>query len=163
DPRARAPDRRPRPRPSEGRDVGVSRLRVLPLRHPDRDVPRLQGKERGRPRTPRDPQHPADDDLDLRPPDVEPAHGARAGGRRAGRDLHARLPDPVRAEPVRPAGMNNRTGAHATVWTYLKVALVLTGVTILEVGSIYIRQLTPIIVPLLLVMSAAKFALVVLF
>ncbi len=54
-------------------------------------------------------------------------------------------------------------GAHATVWTYLKVALVLTGVTALEVGAIYIRQLTPIIVPLLLVMSAAKFALVVLF
>jgi len=57
----------------------------------------------------------------------------------------------------------NVTGAHATVRTYLKVALVLTGVTILEVGSIYIRQLTPIIVPLLLAMSAAKFALVVLF
>ncbi len=53
--------------------------------------------------------------------------------------------------------------AHAAVWTYIKVALVLTGVTILEVGAIYIRQLTPIIVPLLLVMSAAKFALVVLF
>jgi cytochrome c oxidase subunit 4 len=56
-----------------------------------------------------------------------------------------------------------QNGAHATVWTYIKVALVLTGVTILEVGSTYIRQLTPIIVPLLIVMSAAKFALVVLF
>jgi cytochrome c oxidase subunit 4 len=56
-----------------------------------------------------------------------------------------------------------QSGAHATVWTYIKVALVLTGVTILEVGSTYIRQLTPIIVPLLIVMSAAKFALVVLF
>ena len=54
-------------------------------------------------------------------------------------------------------------GAHATVWTYVRVAFVLTGVTVLEVGAIYIRQLTPIIVPLLLVMSAAKFALVVLF
>src|SRR3989449_3144295 len=206
---------------------------MLLLRHADRDVPRLQGKERGRPRTPRDPQHPADDGLDLRPPDVEPAHGAGAGGRRAGRpasrpplavrdgvlradlprlpglgvhavragradpsaepvrldllrahrlprrardrgrglaalalaprpprsppgrrrrqgggggallalrrrrmdrDLHARLSDPVRAADV------NVTGAHATVRTYLKVALVLTGVTILEVGSIYIRQ-----------------------
>jgi len=40
---------------------------------------------------------------------------------------------------------------------------VLTGVTMLEVGAIYIRQLTPIIVPLLLALSAAKFALVVLF
>ena len=59
--------------------------------------------------------------------------------------------------------MPNQDGAHATVWTYLRVALVLTGVTILEVGAIYIRQLTPIIVPLLLALSAAKFALVVLF
>jgi len=53
--------------------------------------------------------------------------------------------------------------AHASVATYLKVALVLTAVTALEVGVIYIRQLTPILVPLLLVMAAAKFALVVLF
>jgi cytochrome c oxidase subunit 4 len=43
------------------------------------------------------------------------------------------------------------------------VALVLIGVTALEVGVIYVRQLAPIIVPLLLAMSAAKFALVALF
>lgn len=53
--------------------------------------------------------------------------------------------------------------AHASVATYLKVALILTVVTALEVGVIYVRQLTPILVPLLLVMSAAKFSLVVLF
>jgi cytochrome c oxidase subunit 4 len=52
---------------------------------------------------------------------------------------------------------------HASVWTYVKVALVLTAVTALEVGVIYIRLLTPIIVPLLLAMSVAKFALVVMF
>jgi cytochrome c oxidase subunit IV len=52
---------------------------------------------------------------------------------------------------------------HASVRTYVRVALVLTLVTALEVGVIYIRQLTPIIVPLLLAMSAAKFALVVMF
>jgi cytochrome c oxidase subunit 4 len=52
---------------------------------------------------------------------------------------------------------------HATVGTYLRVALVLTGVTALEVGVIYVRQLAPIIVPLLIAMSAAKFALVALF
>lgn len=56
-----------------------------------------------------------------------------------------------------------QASTHATVWTYIRVAFVLTGVTMLEVGAIYIRQLTPIIVPLLLTMSAAKFALVVLF
>lgn len=52
---------------------------------------------------------------------------------------------------------------HASVWTYVKVALVLTGITALEVGVIYIRLLTPIVVPLLLVMSVAKFMLVVMF
>ena len=71
------------------------------------------------------------------------------------RDLHARVPDPV-APPHGEA-------AHAGVGTYLTVAAILTVVTALEFGAIYIRALTPILVPLLLVMSAAKFALVVLF
>ena len=59
--------------------------------------------------------------------------------------------------------MTDRPGEPATVGTYVRVALVLTGVTALEVGVIYVRQLAPIIVPLLLAMSAAKFALVALF
>ena len=53
--------------------------------------------------------------------------------------------------------------AHASVSTYVYVALVLTVITALEVGVIYIRFLTPIIVPLLLAMSLAKFVLVVMF
>ena len=57
----------------------------------------------------------------------------------------------------------HRPGEHATVGTYVRVALVLTVVTAFEVGVIYVRQLALIIVPLLLAMSAAKFALVVLF
>ena len=52
---------------------------------------------------------------------------------------------------------------HASVRTYIRVAVILTLVTGLEVGVIYIRALTPIIVPLLLVMAAGKFALVVMF
>ena len=52
---------------------------------------------------------------------------------------------------------------HASVRTYVRVAVIVTLVTALEVGVIYIRFLTPIIVPLLLVMAAAKFALVVMF
>jgi cytochrome c oxidase subunit IV len=59
--------------------------------------------------------------------------------------------------------VTDRPGEHAAVGTYVRVALVLTGVTALEVGVIYVRQLAPIIVPLLLAMSAAKFALVALF
>ncbi len=64
------------------------------------------------------------------------------------------------------AGAARDPAAHAeppSTATYLKVALVLAVVTALEVGVIYVRRLTPIVVPLLLVMSAAKFALVGLF
>lgn len=52
---------------------------------------------------------------------------------------------------------------HASVGTYLKVAAVLTALTAIEVGAIYIRALTPILIPTLLVLSLAKFSLVVLF
>jgi len=55
------------------------------------------------------------------------------------------------------------TDSHASVATYVRVALILTAVTALEVGVIYIRFLTPIVVPLLLVMATAKFVLVVMF
>ena len=59
---------------------------------------------------------------------------------------------------------DSHAGAHgASVATYVRVALILTAVTALEVGVIYIRFLTPIIVPLLLTMAAAKFVLVVMF
>jgi cytochrome c oxidase subunit 4 len=56
-----------------------------------------------------------------------------------------------------------REREHATVGTYVTVAVILALITALEFGVIYIRQLAPIVVPLLLVMSAAKFALVALF
>jgi cytochrome c oxidase subunit IV len=52
---------------------------------------------------------------------------------------------------------------HASVRTYILVAVVLSVVTGLEFSVIYIRALTPILIPLLLVLSAGKFALVVLF
>ena len=57
----------------------------------------------------------------------------------------------------------NGEHAHASVSTYVKIAIVLTVVTALECAVIYIRALTPILVPLLLVLSAGKFALVALF
>jgi cytochrome c oxidase subunit IV len=52
---------------------------------------------------------------------------------------------------------------HASIGTYVKVAAILTVVTALEFSSIYIRALSPILIPLLIVLSAGKFALVVLF
>jgi len=71
------------------------------------------------------------------------------------RDLHPRVPD-----SVAPA---HQKAGHPTVGTYVAVAVILTVITALEFSAIYIRALSPILVPLLLVMSAAKFALVVLF
>ena len=52
---------------------------------------------------------------------------------------------------------------HASTATYVKIAIVLSVITALEVGVIYVRQLAPIIVPLLIAMAAAKFVLVALF
>ena len=55
------------------------------------------------------------------------------------------------------------THEHATIRTYLIVAGILTAVTALEFGVIYVRRLAPVLIPLLLVLSAGKFALVVMF
>jgi cytochrome c oxidase subunit IV len=73
-------------------------------------------------------------------------------------------PPPLHQEP--PPARNSgppSDHAHASVGTYVMIAVVLTVVTGLEFAVIYIRALTPILVPLLLVLSAGKFALVVLF
>ena len=51
--------------------------------------------------------------------------------------------------------------AHASVKTYLIVAAVLGVITAVEVMIFYIEALEPIMVPLLLALSAAKFTLVV--
>ena len=64
---------------------------------------------------------------------------------------------------TRPAPETHAPEAHASVRTYVVVAVILTLITAMEFSAIYIRELTPILVPLLVVMSAAKFALVVLF
>lgn len=52
---------------------------------------------------------------------------------------------------------------HASIGTYLKVAAILAVITALEFAVIYIRRLTPILVPLLLTLSVGKFALVVMY
>jgi cytochrome c oxidase subunit 4 len=65
--------------------------------------------------------------------------------------------------PTPPPATDAAAHGHASVAVYVKVAVILTLITAMEFSAIYIRQLTPILIPLLLVMSAAKFALVVLF
>ena len=57
----------------------------------------------------------------------------------------------------------NATHAHPTVGQYLTVATVLTILTMTEVAVFYIPSAKPILVPALLILSAIKFALVVMF
>ena len=52
---------------------------------------------------------------------------------------------------------------HATTGTYLRVAAILVIVTLIEVGVFYVPTFQAVLVPLLLVLSALKFALVVMF
>ncbi len=52
---------------------------------------------------------------------------------------------------------------HASTATYLTVAGVLTIITLVEVGVFYVPAFQPVLVPVLLSLSAAKFALVVMF
>jgi cytochrome c oxidase subunit IV len=65
----------------------------------------------------------------------------------------------ARAHPA----TNPQHGEHASIGTYVKVAVILSVITALEFAVIYIRRLTPILIPLLLTLSAGKFALVVMF
>lgn len=55
--------------------------------------------------------------------------------------------------------------AHPNGATYLKVAAILTIITVIEVWAYYIPSLvaSPLFNPALIIMSAAKFAIVVLF
>ncbi len=53
--------------------------------------------------------------------------------------------------------------AHPTVDVYLRVAAALVILTVLEVGVFYVPAFHGVLVPVLLVLSAAKFALVIMF
>ncbi len=53
--------------------------------------------------------------------------------------------------------------AHATTGTYVRVAAILVMITLIEVGVFYVPTFQMVLVPLLLVLSAVKFALVVMF
>jgi cytochrome c oxidase subunit 4 len=52
---------------------------------------------------------------------------------------------------------------HPTAFTYFKVAMLLVAITAAEVGVFYIEGLGHGIIPILLVLSASKFALVAMF
>ncbi|HKJ93196.1 MAG TPA: cytochrome C oxidase subunit IV family protein [Longimicrobiales bacterium] len=53
--------------------------------------------------------------------------------------------------------------SHPGYGTYVVVAIVLTVITALEVAVFYLPAMKPVMVPLLVALSAAKFTLVVMF
>lgn len=53
--------------------------------------------------------------------------------------------------------------SHPTAGTYLRIAAILAVLTVVEVGVFYIPAFHPVLAPALLTLSAAKFALVVMF
>ena len=53
--------------------------------------------------------------------------------------------------------------SHPSVATYLIIAAILTMITLVEIGVFYVPALQGVMPPFLLTLSAAKFALVVLF
>jgi cytochrome c oxidase subunit 4 len=53
--------------------------------------------------------------------------------------------------------------AHAGTRFYVVIALILTVITAAEVMVFYVEYLAPVLVPLLLVLAAAKFTLVAMF
>lgn len=71
------------------------------------------------------------------------AHGGGHGGARGGGD--------------------SGSHQHASWKFYVLIGVILTIITAAEVAVFYIPALEPVIVPILLVLSAAKFALVVMF
>lgn len=52
---------------------------------------------------------------------------------------------------------------HPSVATYVAVGAILTIITVVEVGVFYLPAFHPILVPALLILSATKFSLVVMF
>ena len=52
---------------------------------------------------------------------------------------------------------------HATTATYLRIAAILVMITLIEVGVFYVPTFQTLLVPILLVLSAVKFTLVVMF
>jgi cytochrome c oxidase subunit 4 len=74
--------------------------------------------------------------------------------------------DPVHSEEPAAEGHLSGEVHHHPGWsTYWKVALILTLITVWEVWAYYIPSLVAsrIFVPMLLILSAAKFAIVVMF
>ena len=67
------------------------------------------------------------------------------------------------AEPTRSRQSGGHHPPHPTPLTYLKIASILAVVTGVEVAIFYVEALSSVLVPIFLVLSAAKFLLVAMF
>ncbi len=71
------------------------------------------------------------------------------------------------AEEHQTHGNDSPTGTvhtgHPTPFTYFRVAMILSAITAVEVGVFYVEGLGHGIIPVLVVLSSAKFALVAMF
>jgi cytochrome c oxidase subunit 4 len=79
--------------------------------------------------------------------------------------IHGGVPDSMSAATLqekseRETQKEHSSAKHASVGTYLVVAVVLAVVTLTEVGIVYVESARSFLVPILLLLSAAKFLLV---
>ena len=58
---------------------------------------------------------------------------------------------------------NKQLDSHPTTGTYVTIAGILTAITLVEVGIFYVPAMQRVLAPILLLLSAAKFILVVMF
>jgi cytochrome c oxidase subunit 4 len=86
--------------------------------------------------------------------------GKQTGAAGTGVTPGGRPPTPRRPPP---SFTHDSQGAHASVRFYWMIGIVLAIITAVEVAVFYIPALEAVLVPVLLVLSAAKFALVVMF
>lgn len=70
---------------------------------------------------------------------------------------------PQASGPGTHGSAGHRTGSHASAAFYWAIGGVLTVITAVEVAIFYIPALEPVLVPSLLLLSAGKFLLVVMF
>jgi cytochrome c oxidase subunit IV len=72
---------------------------------------------------------------------------------------------PANPPATAPVAHGHAEHAHPTAWTYIKVGIILTLITVVEVWAYYIPEFVAsrAFVPALLIMSAAKFVIVVAF
>jgi len=59
-----------------------------------------------------------------------------------------------------PQGQEHK---HPPTATYVAIGVILTIITVIEVGVFYVPAFKPVLAPVLLILSAAKFAIVVMF